>query len=177
MELEETLEKVKRLIDSGRSEFFPNAIALFAAFLVQTVTRNSGRGQASFLRVTSPGEEFAFAYPPELVGGNRLPVLDSSIAGRVVIGGRTIVENSVPQQSHFGFYERVPNPRGEVRTIQKMIAAPIPGTDSVPIGVVEVSLTGATPDEAGPDFTEEDGFRLETYCEVFAPFFQKIWAR
>ena len=175
MELEETLEKVKRLVDSGRPEFFPNAVALFAAFLVESLARDSRRGQASFLRVTAPGEEFAFAYPPELVSGNRLPVLDSSIAGRVVIGGQTIVENNVPEQSHFGFYERVPNPRGEVRTIQKMVAAPIPGLDAVAIGVVEVSLTGVSPKEAGPDFTDEDGFRLETYCEVFAPFFQKMW--
>jgi hypothetical protein len=175
MELEETLEKVKRLTETGRPEFFPNAIALFAAFLVETLARSSGKGQVSFLRITAPGEEFVFAYPPELASGNRLPVLDSSIAGRVVIGARTIVENHVPEQSHFGFYERVPNPRGEVRTIQKMIAAPIPGLDAVAIGVVEVSLTGVSPEDAGPDFTDEDGFRLETYCEVFAPFFQKMW--
>jgi len=178
MELEETLEKVKRLVDSDRTEFYPNAIALFATFLVRSVARGSTKGQASLLKVTQPGEEFAFAHPPELVGGgNRLPILDSSIAGRVVIRGATVIENNVPEQSHFGFYERVPNPSGEVRTIQKMVAAPIPGLDSVPIGVVEVSLTGSSLEDAGPDFTDEDGFRLETYCQVFAPFLQKIWAR
>jgi hypothetical protein len=175
MKADEVLEKATRLVESGRPEQVRDALATLADFLVHSVARGSPRGQASILRVTRPREEFVFAYPPELSSGNRVPVLENSIAGRVILSARSVIENNVPEKTHFGFYERVPNPRGEVRTIQKMVAAPVVAGDSQTIGVVEVSLTGLNRAQAGADFDEDDAFRLETYCEVFAPLLQRIW--
>lgn len=121
--------------------------------------------------VLSPdGEMLIFAYPPELAAGgaNAFPVRFPSVAGRVVVGGKGLLSNQVQQEPHLSFYERVRVHGIAPTAIQKLLAVPLPGPASNPLGVLEISRRGGTWGEAGPDFTPEDLRRLERLAAVAA---------
>lgn len=150
---------------------------LAADFLVRAIARDPERGDVGILMRVHDASMLTFTYPPHLARGNLLPLDRESIAGRVVLGGRPVVENEVKSQPHKHFFERIPNARGEVRPIQKMVAAPILAADGEAVGVVEVSRVGDAATTAGEDFTERDAENLAKCCRAFAPFILRTWIR
>ena len=88
-----------------------------------------------------------------------------------------MLQNNVPDEPHKDFFERIPDQEGEVRPIQKMIAAPLLIGEGQVVGVVEVSRTGR--ESAGPqaNFSPQDVTNLEKSCRVFAPFIAQNWTR
>jgi hypothetical protein len=177
--LREVISEMKTIL---RSEASPAArrdriLELVAGFLVKALARDEDRGQVAVLMAIPEARQLTFAYPPHLARGNVLPIDRDSFAGRVVLEKRPLVENQVPDEPHKDFFERIPARGREVRPIQKMIAAPLLGGDGEAIGVIEVSRTGASPSEAGADFTPVDARNLEKCCRAFAPFVARTWTR
>ena len=176
--LEDVVDKVRGIADSkiDDKERFHAVLDILADYFVEAMVRDEARGQAAVLMVVRGGRQLAFAHPKHLVSGNCFPMNKKSIAGRTVLDKRAIIENQVASEEHHGFYERVPNPDGEVRPIQKMISCPMIGPDGV-IGVIQVSRTGEDITDAGLDFSEDDSQRLEKLCKIFAPVVAKTWTR
>lgn len=179
LKLSDVVEEMKALLQSsaqGRPEVLSEKIMEMAGdFLVKALVRNPEKGAIAILMLVPAEEMLTFAFPRHLAQGNSVPVDEESFAGRVMLRGQVLVENRVPHEPHKEFFERIPDERGTVRSIQKMVAAPLVFEDRA-IGVVEVSRTGATPAEAGPDFTPRDGENLGKCCRAFAPFIAKTWS-
>lgn len=150
-------------------------LAMAADFLLRALARDLENGLVAILMVRPERDQLAFAYPFHLTRGNTLPVDRDSIAGRVVLTAKPLVENRVADEPHKDFFERIPDAAGTVRPIQKMIAAPLATADGQVIGVVEISRAGPTPGAAGPDFSARDAENLGTCCRAFAPFIARTW--
>ncbi len=179
LRLRDVIEEMKTVLRSDQTpeQQCARVLKLLAGFLVPALARDVDRGQAAVL-MAIPGEsQLTFAYPPHLARGNVLPIDRDSIAGRVVLGKRALIENQVPDEPHKDFFERIPARGQEVRPIQKMIAAPLLDAEGEPFGVIEVSRTGSTPAAAGADFTREDAKNLDQCCRAFAPFVARTWRR
>ena len=128
--------------------------------------------QVAILRLIGGGE-FAFAWPRELRAGNRFPA-GPSLAGRA-LRGAALIENAVPKRPHFALYEKIPREGVSSAPIQRMLALPIPGGDG-PLGVVQVTRVGDTPEDAGPGFTPADAERLSAVLGSLAPLLDRVWA-
>jgi hypothetical protein len=178
LKLADVAEEMKKLLQAAgesRSEILSQRILDMAGdFLLRALVRDPEKGAVAILMVMPADEQMTFVFPRYLARGNTLPLDQESFAGRVVLRGEVLVENRVPNEPHKEYFERIPDDRGSVRSIQKMIAAPLVA-DGRAIGVVEVSRTGTTAAEAGPDFTARDGDNLRKCCHVFAPFIARTW--
>lgn len=179
--IKDVVDEMKAVITAGDSyqpwEKSKKILELAGEFLAVALAGKARNGQAAILMVDDDGSHLSFAYPEHLARGNTLPIDANSIAGQVVLKRAVLLENSVPDEPHKDFFERIPDPEGEVRTIQKMIASPLLGAGGKVIGVVEVSRTGH--ESVGPDanFTDQDAKNLEKSCRVFAPFIARTWTR
>lgn len=179
IDLTSVLEEVKAVItmETGADpeERCDKIFSVVANFLLQTVARDVARGQVSILMSLPEGDHLTFAYPKHLSRGNLIPVDRNSIAGRTLMRRSVFVKNDIPREPHKDFYERLRDREGNVRTIQKMVAAPIITPSGDAIGVVEVSRTGESAEKAGPDFVDQDGETLRRACRLFAPYLSQTW--
>jgi len=179
--LKHVVEEMKAVIAAGDRyqprERSQKILHLAGDFLAEALAGRNRNGQTAVLMVDDDGSHLSFAYPEHLSRGNVMPVDQKSFAGQVVLKRAVLLENSVPDEPHKDFFERIPGPAGQVRTIEKMIASPLFGRDGAVIGVVEVSRTGG--ESAGPEanFTSRDAENLEKSCRVFAPFIAQTWTR
>lgn len=178
LKLADVVEEMKKLLQShgdARSEILSQRILDMAGdFLLKALVGDPEKGAVAILMVVPADEQLTFVFPRHLARGNTIPLDQDSFAGRVVLRGEVLVENRVPNEPHKEYFERIPDERGSVRSIQKMVAAPLV-VDGRAIGVVEVSRTGTTAAEAGSDFTPRDGENLRKCCHVFAPFISRTW--
>jgi hypothetical protein len=180
LRLADVLREMKEVVAAAsmspqqRSE---EIMRLAADFLLLALAKDSESGRVAILMVAHAGKHLVFAFPESLAQGNTLILDRHSIAGRVALGQQVLVENNVPKQPHMEFFERIPDPAGTVRQIQKMIAAPLLDSSAKAFGVVEVSRTGEDLPAAGADFTSADGENLAKSCNAFAPFIARAWIR
>ncbi len=178
--LKDVMAEMKAIVAAGDA-YEPQArstkiLALAADFLAAALA--GGRsGQTAILMVDPDLEQLTFAYPEHLARGNTLPIDRNSFAGQVVLQRAVLLQNNVPDEPHKDFFERIPDPAGEVRPIQKMIASPLFGREDKVIGVVEVSRTGRESVGQQANFTPQDVTNLEKSCRVFAPFIAQTWIR
>lgn len=181
MKLADVIEAMKAVMTaSGQGQELQRSrqvLELAGGFLVRALARSEERGQVAILMLDPELGQLVFAYPQHLARGNFVPVDRNSIAGRVMLDAQVVLQNNLPNEPHRDFFERIPSPEGKPRPIQKMVAAPLLGQDGKPIGVVEVSRTGANLAEAGEDFTAQDGDNLLKTCRVFAPWLARTWVR
>lgn len=179
LKLSDVVENMKQVLGASARDAAPGSsekiLELAADFLLRALVRDLDNGRIAILKVLPESEQLAFVHPRHLARGNTLPLDRDSFAGRVAILQQPLLENKVPEEPHKDFFERIPDERGTVRPIQKMIAAPLV-LNSEAIGVVEVSRAAATPEAAGPDFTVRDAENLVKCCRAFAPFIAKSWA-
>ncbi len=152
-------------------------LQLAGDFLAAALAGEARNGQAAVLMVDPDLQHLTFAFPEHLARGNSLPIDRNSFAGQVVLQKAVLLQNNVPDEPHKDFFERIPDPSGEVRPIQKMIASPLFGSDGAVIGVVEVSRTGRESSGRQANFTPQDVKNLEKSCRVFAPFIARTWFR
>ncbi len=152
-------------------------LELAAGFLATALAGEARKGQTAILMVDPDLEHLTFAFPEHLSRGNTLPIDRDSFAGRVVMQKAVLLRNNVPAEPHKDFFERIPDPDGEVRPIQKMIASPLFGREGEVVGVVEVSRTGRENAGSEANFTRKDVANLEKSCRVFAPFIARTWTR
>ena len=178
--IRDVIEEMKRVVAAG--DYEPRAksnkiLHLAADFLATALAGEARNGQTAILMVDSELEHLTFAYPEHLARGNTLPVDRNSFAGQVVLQKAVLLQNNVPDEPHKDFFERIPDPEGEVRPIQKMIASPLFDRSGEVIGVVEVSRTGRESVGQQANFTTQDVKNLEKSCRVFGPFIAQTWVR
>ena len=179
--LKDVVEEIKAVISAG-DRYRPRdradkVMELVGGFLSRALAGEVRNGRTAILMIDRDLGQLTFAYPEHLAQGNVLPIDRNSFAGQVVLNKEVLLENSVPREPHKDFFERIPDPSGMVRPIQKMVASPLFGRDGTVIGVVEVSRAGS--ENAGPEanFTSQDAKNLEISCRVFAPFIDRTWTR
>ncbi len=119
-----------------------------------------------------------FVYPSELAEGGRntFPITVSSLAGRVIQTGRSVLMNTVRDVPHLGIYERIRIKETVPRDIQKLLAVAVNGPEGKPQAVIEISRRGKSPAEAGPDFRPEDQQLLERLAGAAAPVMMQAFA-
>ena len=178
--LKDVIDEMKTVVAAGSADSTATSekiLELAADFLAVALAGQARNGQTAILMVDPELEQLTFAYPEHLARGNTLPIDRNSFAGQVVLQKSVMLQNNVPAEPHKDFFERIPNPDGMVRPIQKMIASPLLGRDGEVIGVVEVSRTGREGSGTEANFTPRDATNLEKSCRVFAPFIAKTWTR
>lgn len=181
VKLADVVEEMKAVIVAGAQyqswERSDRILSLSAEFLLKALARDETTGRVAILMLLPEFNQLTFAYPRYLAQGNTLPVDHESFAGRVLLRKEMLIENNVPDEPHKDFFERIPDESGNIRPIQKMLAAPLVNPEGNAIGVVEVSRTGNSAAEAGPDFTSQDAANLGKCCKVFTQFIAKTWTR
>lgn len=181
VKLKDIVEEMKAVIASGNGlssrQKSDRILDLAGNFLVAALAGEDHNGQTAILMVDEDLSHLRFVYPEHLAGGNVLPIDNKSFAGQVVLKKAVFMENAVPKEPHKDFFERIPDPAGNVYSIQKMIAAPLLGREQEVIGVVEVSRAGQESAGADANFTSRDVQNLEKSCRVFAPFIAHTWTR
>ena len=181
VKLKDVLVEMKAILVAGDKlsarEKSDKTLHLAGEFLASALAGTDRNGQTAILMVDRDLNHLAFAYPEHLAQGNVLPIDNKSFAGQVVLKKSVLIENSVPKEPHKDFFERIPDPEGNVRSIQKMLASPLFGPDQEVIGVVEVSRTGTESAGADANFTARDVENLKKSCQVFAPFIARTWIR
>ena len=181
LKLVDVVEKMKTILVSAEASLesrLQNCLFEAAEFTRLGIGRTGPKSTGAVLMVEpdDQGSHLEFLYPTHLANGNFMPVDNDSIAGRVVLANISLIINDVPAQSHRNIYELIPDPDGQVRVIQKMIASPLLDGEGQTFGVFEVNRTGSDSADAGPDFTLQDVSNLEACCKAFAPYIHKIWS-
>jgi len=124
--------------------------------------------EVAILLVTGDGRHLRFIAPRPFADLGTIPLSKrDSIAVRVLASRSGEVINNVPMVKHVTFFESV-KLRGAPAPIQKMVTTPLL-VGKQPIGVAEVSRKGASPREAGPDFTAADLQRAKAFFDPIAP--------
>ena len=181
VKLRDVVEEMKEVVAAGDHyqpwERSRKILKLAGDFLAEALAGRTRNGQTAILMVDDDGSHLSFAFPEHLARGNAMPIDQKSFAGQVVLKGAVLLENRVPEEPHRDFFERIPDPAGQVRTIEKMIASPLIGRDGSVIGVVEVSRAGRESAGSEANFTSRDAENLEKSCRVFAPYISQTWTR
>jgi hypothetical protein len=131
--------------------------------------------EVGILRVQ--GTTLEFVYPLKLRNIAIIPLNSTgSVAAQTVNTDKPQIINNFSQVRHTTFFEAV-NLRGDGKNrpeqvIQKMMSAPIPGGKS-PAGVIQVSRKGASPTQAGKDFTFADLQKLMSKAKVLSKLLAK----
>jgi hypothetical protein len=170
MSLQAKLEAAARIAESEQADREERLLEACADVLSEAVGA-APSVQVAVLRL-SGGDEFTFAWPRELRAGNRFPA-GPSLAGRALREG-VLIENAVPKRPHFALYERIPREGASSAPIQRMLALPIPGGNE-PLGVVQLSRVGHTPEDAGPGFIPGDAETVSAIIESLAPLLARVW--
>ncbi len=127
--------------------------------------------EVAILLVRDQGLMLGFAYPFTFYGDqkNRFPLSASSIAGEVLRARKGRIDNHVSQIQHLDIYERINLKAHRPLKIQKMVSAPLLTPAGEPIGVIQVSRKGKSPEEAGSNFTPHDLRSLAELSNWLAP--------
>ncbi|MGC2231681.1 MAG: hypothetical protein WBA09_09255, partial [Candidatus Acidiferrum sp.] len=81
--------------------------------------------------------------------------------------------NNLASVRHATVFEGVKIAGETSELIQKMISAPILSGEKV-VGIIQVSRKGASPREAGPDFTADDLGKVLALCKPLGKLLQRI---
>jgi len=138
--------------------------------IVKSVSQAFGckSDEVAILLLTVDGRHLRFIAPRKFSELGTIPVSKrDSIAVTVLNRRAGDVINNVPLVKHVSFFESV-KIRDKPSPIQKMVTAPLLVRGQA-IGVAQISRKGATPGEAGPDFTPQDQRRAQEIFDVIAP--------
>jgi len=124
-------------------------------------------------------QQLVFFHPEKLQNVGSIPLNHRhSIAVRSVLSKKPELLNNFATTRHASVFESVdlrrdaaPGDDFQARTIQKLMSAPVIGRDGV-LGVIQVCRKGATPADAGRDFTPAELRSLATIAEGLAKCFQ-----
>lgn len=116
-----------------------------------------------------------FLFPVELQAAGSIPLSGSAVAARSASTKKADVYNNFARVPHRSIFETIklkdidaPQP------IQKLMSAPVFGTDGEVVGVVQVSRKGDSSREAGPDFTKDNLDKLQVVAGILSPYMAKL---
>jgi hypothetical protein len=117
-----------------------------------------------------------FLYPVELQAAGSLPLSGISIAARTATNRKADLFNNFVRIPHRSIFETIKLRDGETPLpIQKLMSAPVFGSNGDVVGVVQVSRKGETPRAAGVDFSRIDLQILLEAAEVISPYVTKFY--
>jgi hypothetical protein len=125
--------------------------------------------EVAILLLTSDGRHLRFVAPRQFAELGTIPITKrDSIAVNIL--GKKVGEalNNVPQVRHVAFFEAI-KLRERPVPIQKMITVPILNRGES-VGVAQVSRKGETSGGAGPDFSNADVQKAQSFFESLAPY-------
>ena len=118
-------------------------------------------------------EVLRFAYPLEFLraGRTEFPVKGTkpSFAGRTLGSREPLLVNRAAVERHLDAFEKIPTQERAGLPIQRLMSVPVWGGPGNPIGVLQVSRKGASPEEAGPEFTPEQLAALTAVGQQVGP--------
>ena len=125
--------------------------------------------EVAILILTSDERHLRFVAPRKFAELGTIPITKrDSIAVNILAKKAGEAMNNVPMVKHVAFFESV-KLRDRPVPIQKMITVPILFGEQA-IGVAQISRTGESPAEAGPDFTAADVRKAQDLFQAVAPY-------
>ena len=160
------VNELQRLADALDKESTPPAEIPLAA-MADKIAKSLGvkSDEVAILGVSTRWRHLHFLVPQALknVGFNPL-TSNSALAARTVRDSRPEINNNFSAVRHATVFEGVKAPTTSGESIQKIVSAPILCGGKV-VGVMQVSRKGASPTEAGPDFTADDLGKILALCK------------
>jgi hypothetical protein len=116
-----------------------------------------------------------FLFPVELQAAGSIPLSGSAVAARTATLKRADVFNNFARVPHRSIFETIKLKDVEAPLpIQKLMSAPVLGTDGEAVGVVQISRKGDTSREAGPDFSKDNLDKLMVVATILSPYMAKL---
>ena len=138
--------------------------------VAEKIAKNLGvrNDEVGILAVSTRWRHLHFLVPEALKKVGFIPLSsNSALAARTARDSRPEIENNFASARHATVFEGVKITGEPAEAIQKMISAPIL-LDGKVIGVIQVSRKGASPVNAGPDFTADDLGKILALCKPLA---------
>ena len=121
--------------------------------------------EVAILGVSTRWRHLHFLVPQALKNVGFIPLTsNSALAARTVRDSRPEINNNFSAVRHATVFEGVKASTTSGESIQKIVSAPILSDGKV-VGVMQVSRKGASPTEAGPDFTADDLGKVLALCK------------
>lgn len=160
------LNELQRLADSLDKESTATAEIPLAA-MADKIAKSLGvkSDEVAILGVSIRWRHLHFLVPRALKNVGFIPLTsNSALAARTVRDSRPEINNNFSTARHATVFEGVKASTTSGESIQKIISAPIL-CDGKVVGVMQVSRKGASPTEAGPDFTMDDLRKVLALCK------------
>jgi hypothetical protein len=136
------------------------------AAMAEKIAKNLGvqADEVAILGVSTRWRHLHFLVPEALKNVGFIPMSSTSaLAARTVRESRPEINNNFSAVRHASVFEGVKAATVTGESIQKIVSAPILCEGKV-VGVMQISRKGATPAEAGADFTSEDLGKVLALC-------------
>jgi len=159
------VNELERLAQALESDSAPSTEIPLAA-MAEKIAKSLGvrADEVAILGVSTRWRHLHFLVPQALKNVGFIPLTsNSALAARTVRDSKPEINNNFSAVRHATVFEGVKAATTTGESIQKIISAPILCEGKV-VGVMQVSRKGATPAEAGADFTAEDLAKVLTLC-------------
>ncbi|MGB2670087.1 MAG: GAF domain-containing protein [Candidatus Acidiferrum sp.] len=166
------LERIATAIESDATATSQISLASIA----ERIAKNLGvkSDEIALMGVSNRWRHLHFLVPESLKQIGFIPLSSTSaIAARTARESRPDIINNFASVRHATVFEGVKISGETSELIQKLISAPILSGDKV-VGVIQVSRKGATPKEAGPDFSADDLGKILALCKPLGKLLQHI---
>jgi len=161
------LEELKRIVREGNCTPGQISKGLAVVFGVRSTEVGLMFRHEYFLK---------FLYPVELQSAGSIPLSGSAVAARTATSKKSDIFNNFARVPHRSIFETIKLKDSDApQPIQKLISAPVLGSNGDVVGVVQISRKGYSAREAGVDFTRDDLLRLEEVARILAPFLTKLY--
>lgn len=167
------MEKLNRILDNvirnpspelNYSEIFQDVLNFLNSGLAQLT--GVSEDEIAILLVDQR-RSLKFYRPKYLAHSGVIPTTYSrSLVTKVFQTGAGSIDNRFQATPHLGVFEGVKKNNPNVSQIHKIMCLPLRTTKGIIFGAVEVSRKGATPEAAGPDWSQMD---LERVSGALAP--------
>ncbi len=159
----------EQLADLGSEDVTPESICVCVAKMFRVTAT-----EVALLELS--GSLLSFLYPFELITAGAIPLSSSAVAARTARTREAELFNSFAEVKHFSVFELVKlgNTGLDDQVIQKLMSAPILARNDEVVGVIQVSRKAPRPAAAGPDFTPEDLWKLESVARSVGSLMAKF---
>lgn len=128
--------------------------------------------EVAILAVSTRWKHLHFLVPEALKNVGFIPLSsNSALAARTARESRPEINNNFTAARHVTVFEGVKITAEAAESIQKIISAPILSGEKV-IGVIQISRKGASPLNAGPDFTADELGKILALCKPLGKLLQ-----
>jgi hypothetical protein len=159
------VSELQRLADALETEGAA-AREIPLAAVAEKIAKNLGvrTDEVAILGVSTRWRHLHFLVPQALKNVGFIPLSsNSALAARTARESKAEINNNFSSVRHATVFEGVKAATTSGESIQKIISAPVL-CDGKVVGVMQISRKGATPMEAGADFTQEELGKVLALC-------------